>query len=385
MANSKQQPESVRNPWHYPRGDFARQTLETLGTGLIRRMALFAPRRKGKTWFLLGDLAPAAHRRHVIPVYASMWDSPDRPHEALIDALTRARDASRKRQGWTTYIGHLKELTLAASPIRATFVPDVGAPQQADSKSLTALETLVRELLERSHGGVLLMVDEAQHLATNPAFEPFLARLRTLLDTLEASGEGIGTIFTGSSRTDLSELFESPKAPFFRSATVVDLPELGEDYVNFVATKLAGYGVKVSANSLRESYKRFDHSPYYMNEMAKYLMLRQAKTAKEAEIRVRSDIAANPLFASAWRDASELDRAVFGRIAAGDAVYSEGSRKLIAAQVGRAELSAWQVQASVKKLVRWGIVSKGPDRGSFRVEDSGFAVFLEQLEQPEVQ
>ncbi len=38
-----------------------------------RPLALFAPRRVGKTYFLDHDLAPAAKRVGLVPVYADIW------------------------------------------------------------------------------------------------------------------------------------------------------------------------------------------------------------------------------------------------------------------------------------------------------------------------
>ena len=44
--------------WHYERGDLAQHYLDVLQLGVSSSFAIIAPRRKGKTLFILRDLAP---------------------------------------------------------------------------------------------------------------------------------------------------------------------------------------------------------------------------------------------------------------------------------------------------------------------------------------
>ena len=46
--------------WHFPRPDLASAYLATLNAGLVTSTTIFAPRRTGKTVFLLRDLKPLA-------------------------------------------------------------------------------------------------------------------------------------------------------------------------------------------------------------------------------------------------------------------------------------------------------------------------------------
>src|SRR5437868_236927 len=76
--------------WHYPRADLAAGYLDTLQAGLISSMVLFAPRRKGKTEFVLEDLLPAAEAAGYRTVYCSMWQNRSDPLASLLLALTNA-------------------------------------------------------------------------------------------------------------------------------------------------------------------------------------------------------------------------------------------------------------------------------------------------------
>lgn len=54
-----------------------------------RPIALFAPRRIGKTYFLKNDLMPAAVQTGFLPVYADLWLSRGEPIAAINYAARR--------------------------------------------------------------------------------------------------------------------------------------------------------------------------------------------------------------------------------------------------------------------------------------------------------
>ena len=97
---------STKNdPWHYPRGELVEQVMKTASFGLIHRLAMFAPRRKGKTAFLLQDLAPAATKRQILPVYASLWANPNAPHKPVIAALEQGlKTLATARVPWKKHL-----------------------------------------------------------------------------------------------------------------------------------------------------------------------------------------------------------------------------------------------------------------------------------------
>ncbi len=57
-----------------------------------RPLAMFAPRRVGKTYFLDHDLAPAARQAKWLPVYADLWLQKSAPLEAINHALEETLD-----------------------------------------------------------------------------------------------------------------------------------------------------------------------------------------------------------------------------------------------------------------------------------------------------
>src|ERR1700750_2922319 len=76
--------------WHYHRPALAKTYLDMLNLGLVTSTTIFAPRRAGKTSFLLKDLAPAARDAGYMVAYADLWQTRLSPGVAIVRALEQA-------------------------------------------------------------------------------------------------------------------------------------------------------------------------------------------------------------------------------------------------------------------------------------------------------
>ena len=77
----------IKDPWHFERREFTKRILTLLDKGPAQALTLFAPRRTGKTEFLLKDLAPLAEKGGHRVIYASFWQAPLSPFAVLLHAL----------------------------------------------------------------------------------------------------------------------------------------------------------------------------------------------------------------------------------------------------------------------------------------------------------
>ena len=174
-----------------------------------RPLAMFAPRRVGKTWFLDHDLAPAARAAGKLPVYADLWLQKAAPleainhalEEALDDALVPASRAGKTAQTKVRSLGLLgAQLTLADTPERR--------PLPADPA--LRLDSLVQRLHAAAGKPVLLMLDEVQTLADGAQAEARIAALRAVLHQRRSI---LQAVFTGSSQEDMARLLSAVGAP----------------------------------------------------------------------------------------------------------------------------------------------------------------------------
>ncbi len=78
--------------WHFHRPVLAKRYLDMLDVGLVTSTTIFAPRRAGKTSFLLKDIAPAAQAAGYTVAYADLWQTKLSPAVAIIRALEKAKE-----------------------------------------------------------------------------------------------------------------------------------------------------------------------------------------------------------------------------------------------------------------------------------------------------
>ncbi len=360
------------DPWHYPRGELVEELFRWFGTGVVRRVAMFAPRRKGKTWFLIRDLAPACIRRRYIPVYASLWRVPDAPHIPVLEGINAANTLlDNRRVPWKKYLSQLQTVALNAGVISATWTPGPVDPVAASTAELAELQSALAKLVERApEGKVVLMIDEAQHMVTHPKFSAFTHSLRTALDTLEASGAtNLHTLFTGSSRTNLARLLNDPGAPFYQSVEQLELPDLDQDYTDFVVSQLKRLGGIKSIGKLNcwEAFDTVGRSPFYMELVIRSLMLRQTQNIDDAAQASLEVMAKSPALSSRWRGLRALDQVIYVSVCQSEPIYSEEALAKWTATLNRS-VTKTHVQNAVRRLQKLSLVSRSA-RGQYQNED----------------
>lgn len=353
-------------------------------TGLVPRVALFAPRRKGKTWFVIKELAPAAIHRKYLPVYASLWTSPDAPHAPILDAVSEALAVAKKnRVPWKRHLSHLQTLALSVGVVSTSWDTRASDPIAASSSELTHLARSLKALASRAHEGrVVLVLDEAQHLATNRRFSGLTHCLRTALDEIEAAGTGhFHTLFTGSSRTNLTRLLNDPGAPFYKSVEQLTLPDLGQQYTDFVVTQLSRIGrIQVSRSDCWQAFNALDRSPFYMELVIKNLILRRSDSIQTALAHVLDGIAHDPQIAARWRALRRIDRLVYETVCQNEPLYSEQSLARFGKRLG-GKVDVAIVQNSLRRLRRLRLISASSERGKYQNEDPEVLAWLRR--QPE--
>ncbi len=366
--------------WYFRRLDLARRYLDTLDIGLTSSLVLFAPRRKGKTQFLLRDLTPAAEKLGYRVGYANFWQARQWPLDILVGCLTELVQPKT--------LGQRLE-KLLKSPVSAAHleleVAGVGAKAQAQfseaatkAQGLLAIEAATRKALRVVRGHkILLLLDEVQFLA-RAQFEDFVASLRTSLDVHR---DRVKVVFTGSSRAQLAAMFRNVKAPLFNFSQPTDFPDLDDEFVQFMCDRFyLAVKRRIPVAVARRAFALTQHTPGLFHEALTVLAMRPGDTDLASIVRAltarMSDASEHAQHYQALR---ALDQAVLEAVWRGHAVYGEAARQAMAKHLGADEVTASQVQRALQRLADAQLVFQG-ERGGYEIEDPGFRQWLgEQL------
>jgi hypothetical protein len=248
----------------YPRSALARDLVAALqGKALLgdahNGLFLAAPRRTGKSTFLLGDLAPALQAASAEVVYVDLWADPRRDPGALIaEAIARALQP------------HLGLVARAAKKAGVKGVKVAGALDIDTSKigqvdGLTLVEAL-RTLQQQAGRPVALIIDEAQHALTSEAGEAAMTALKSARDQLNQPGQvRLMLVMSGSDRDKLLRLVVNAGAPFYGSQ-IQTLPPLDTDFIAHVAGLVEAQRPDlkpVDRAALQAAFTAFGHRPQF--------------------------------------------------------------------------------------------------------------------------
>lgn len=360
----------IMDGWYYQRKDFARHILNIFKVGISDRITLFAPRRKGKTWFLLKDLAPLASQSKYVTVYTSLWSNPNEPHKAIIKDMESVLKVLNKK-------GAVKSL-LTASVNKISFGNDIlgkgeihfpSNPNIPSANDLACIDDLISRLcLAAKNKSVLLLIDEIQHITTDKAFDAIAYALRTAIDK---RSNRVKVVFTGSSRSGLNLLFNKSNAAFYHFSYDEPFPDLDSGFLLFLQNKLEKeYKIKLSQKALLTAFENLNHSPYWMIKAVQRLVLKQNKTLRAATDYIINLLAEVEDYASVWDQMSELDRCVYAILTKGEKLFSNATLNKLSKQLDRI-IHQNAVQRSVKSLIQKHLITQ-VNRGEYLFEMPGF-------------
>ena len=360
--------------WHFPRPELADSYLELLELGISSSLALIAPRRKGKTLFLLQDFAPRAQKKQYIPVYASLWQNINAPHEGLISALEEAIAALEKRAALTKlFKARIKKTSISNELLGKMEIEFADSPQKPGNNELVYLDKLLAELEDKAgKKRLLLMIDEVQHLSTSRSFDPLTHALRTMLDKRQGR---VKSIFTGSSRHYMNLLLNESQSPFYHFVDSMPFPDLGEPFIDFIREKLADdHRMVVPVKPLVKAFSALESSPYWMMKLIGFMITSRASIDEAMDHVVRLLDAAEGLESIAQK-MRPIDRIVFLALAEGKNPFS---RELLAKVAMESNVKGVpsNIQRAIARLSEDNLVSQ-IHKGEYYIEKPGLRRYLE--------
>lgn len=353
------------------RPDLAQGYLALLGAQPGRPLALFAPRRVGKTFFLDHDLTPKAKQVGMLPIYADLWLHKAAPLEAVNHSLEEALDdllVPDHRMGRLAQTPVRKVAALGAS------IELGAAPQRRPLPEVPALrlDALMARLVKHHAGKVLLMLDEVQTLGEVPDGVSLVAALRAVLHKRRAD---VCAVFTGSSQEGLARLMNTAGAPMYQFAQIIDFPFLGDAFLRLLAEHFRKVhpDKKIALDELRDGFRRVGFKPALMRDVVKAM---SAEGVTDVGRGLENHMASDQQAAN-WQallnSVDAFDQGVLAVVADGQPPLSQATLQTLAAVPG-SKPTISKVRSSIEKMKRTGLLSK--TALGTTVDDPLFAEFL---------
>lgn len=327
----------MKDIWHYPRTELAQQVMTLFNSGLSHALTFFAPRRKGKTEFLLKDISPLAKEQGYQVFYFSFLDGTSDTQKRFIYELALFSQGKLA-----------KGLNCLSSIEIQGFKAELAHASNDDL--LHALNSLANDNRQ-----TLLLLDEIQALSSVNHY-PIIASLRTALDT---NKDKIKVIFTGSSREQLRQMFSSSKAPFFHYGQNLNFPDLGKAFTDH----LAGVFYHTTKRDLDndELYTAFDEmakSPQMARALIERMALNPLLDISTAKAGLLDELQSTHEYLSLYHELTTLQQRLLQHIASEQGeLYSTDNKERLSRELG-AIISTANIQSAIRSLSKKGLIFK---------------------------
>lgn len=353
----------------------ARSYLQSLDAQPGRPIALFAPRRVGKTYFLDADLSDQARQAGYLPVYADVWLHRKAPLEAINHAFEEALDDAS--------VPGSAAGRLAATPVKklGALGASVELGDEPRRRALPAqpelrFDALVTRLASASGRRVLLMLDEIQALADLPGSDAIVSTLRAVLQKHKRI---VSAVFTGSSQEALSSMMSASGGPMYQFAQLQDFPVLGTEYLKLLADHFARVhkGKRLDVAAMLAAFERIGYKPALMKDLVKALSAEGLTDIEGGLSRMLKD----DRYVAGWRgllDAMQpFERLLLAMIVDGRPPMGRDTMQEVGRRAGT-QVTLAKVRAALDRMKSAGILAK--PGGSYLIEDRLFADYVAALD-----
>jgi hypothetical protein len=358
------------DPWHFPREGLATSVVETLDSGIVNAITLFAPRRMGKTQFACVDLGPLAARKGWLVAYCNLWDDKANPAGAIMATLAAAAEPFRAHKK----IGKVAvSANLAIVKADAEVAQEI-TPQAAPSQLSGAFNALALAAASHAKGKrLLLIIDEVQQLAAGK-HEAVAASLRT---SLERHAGLVKTVFTGSSQHGLQRLFLDTRAPLFSPGGQMELPRLGAEFVAFMVERAnRTFRDKVTVADATRIFEASGHSPFFLRQAITVARLRELPLDRALEVVIDETLNEEAL-GRRWARLTAIERAVAMAVMEGKPPFAIASLEELGQATGE-DVKSHRVQNALLRLEREGFVERAM-RGGYAIGDPMVRIWMERV------
>lgn len=352
----------INDPLYYSRFQLAENLVRNLADGISSAFTLFAPRRMGKTQFLLNDIAPTAKTMNFNVFYFSFMNENTQAIQTDFKmALTAFHDTIRP----TSHLHKVKRIDFLG----------VGVEKQDNLPADLPINEILNQIAQ-DNKPTLMLLDEVQELARMKNNEGVVRSLRTGLDT---NKNKIKVIFTGSSTNGLRAMFNDSKAPFFHFSHAIDFPNLDQGFSDFLADIYhQRTGNSLDKITFFQLFEKLNYTPLYLRAITQDMIINPALSLEQAaEIRLQQMYEQSD-YQTIWQKLSALEKLLLIDILNGEnGFYKAEKRQQFAEKLGVNDISSSTLQTALKKLERHELISKQIDH-SLTLNSSLFQHWLQE-------
>lgn len=351
--------------WHYPRTELAEQVLDRFSIGAATSLILFAPPHMGKTEFLLSDLLPmAASQRGYATVYVNFFDQKNDPYDSILSGLRET----------CLQVGRTDE----SKNVCVSLYGDVALSHMGATHSAQKLEAIqeVFEFLVSDDRRVVLALEGIQQLNTDKSLEPLVFALRGMID---ANRQRARVIYTGSNRTGLQRLFNNRRAPLFSSARMIELPDLGLEYLKHMGSAFnAATGRTLDIHECTSVFKALGMVPLHFRKTIEKLALKGGRDIHLASQEYLAENNEDETHYTTWMQMKPIDRAVAQWVASGNTQgsYGQEARRFVSERLGINDIKVHSIQNAVNRLLKIGLLTSVA-QGRYVIENPQFRDWAE--------
>jgi len=342
---------------------------------------LAAPRRVGKSTFLLNELIPEAKKRGWTTVYIDLWVNMNaNPADIIAEAI---KNKIVELDSKLSKIA--KKVKLDKINVMGTFVLNFANPGLPENITLTDALRILHKVAEQP---ILLIIDEAQHALINEKAMNAMFAIKSARDQLNNQSEttSLMLVFTGSNRDKLGHLVLKKNHPFFGS-DVTPFPLLNKDYTDaftsWVNQSLAA-GNQFSTTSMYQAFKLVGHRPEILRQIAGKIAL-SGEASHFAELLQKDALSwQNRVWEEYENDFNSLS--VLQKVILQILIkkgqpwlpFSEESMQTYSQMTGQHDVSTATVQTAIQSLRERGLLWQS-GRGSYALEDGSFAEWFKHM------
>jgi hypothetical protein len=353
------------NFWHYPRTELAERLINSINIGLVSSFMLFAPRRIGKTEFLIHDLKPLAQQNKYFVLYFNFYTDltteqnpaslfKTKLREAINDSIFDKVQISEVKLPWCTI--------------------NLKSNKNVAELDVLELVSLLSVKLQKKGMRLLLMLDEIQELEFNRESQPLVAGLRTALDL---NKEVVKVIFTGSSQAGLKKMFQDNKAPFFHFSTNLEFPLFDKKFTDFLANAYKIITNKsIDDNELYDIFCKLNKITLYIREVLNLYILHPALTLNDCYQMYAKQIKYGINYKEKWLRLTDAEKAILLSIARNVtcSFYSHEFNKF--SELNKLVISRGKIQIALKNLISNSIINKHDKQ--YLIVDSEFEEWIKE-------